>query len=536
MRLLRRFFLLWIQFWISVPVLVAASLSYAQPLHERIDAAIDARAGGPVAPAASDEEFLRRVTLDLAGIIPTADESQAFAADKSAAKRTQAIDRLLASPDFGRRMQEAFTAMLLERRTGSAVSDADWNRFLRDSFQANKPWDQLVRELLFADDSDTLKPARKFLGVTGRDKNPHQLTQDVARLLLGRSIMCAQCHDHPTVDDYSQAEYFGLYSYLQDKPEQAKSEFESVFVAGKKETFPRLPGKEQVTIPVFMKDQAEQAKAYRPRLLLARDLPTGANLLFTRNSVNRFWFLMLGRGIVHPLDMHHTANPPSHPELLDILAEDFATHKFDVKYLLKEIALSRVYQRSSRLPMGVAAESVEPATYRVYSPKPLSPEQLAWSMLRATGNQARFEQARAPEKMEFGWYNYINGRIAAPPANVPEVLDLFVGVFGNPPGEPEMEFNPSMGQALFVLNERLVLQWLEPRDGNLAMRLLSIKDRDDRIRTAHWAVLNRAPTDAELKIAADFFAGPTPTEAAANQQWTDYIWALLASDEFRMNH
>jgi hypothetical protein len=513
-----------------------AATGFAQALHERIDAAIEARAGGPVAPPAGDDEFLRRVTLDLAGVIPTADESQTFAADKSPGKRAQAIDRLLASPDFGRRMQEAFTAMLLERRVGSAVSDAEWNRFLRDSFQANKPWDQLVGELLFADDSEALKPARKFLGVTGRDKNPHQSTQDIARLLLGRSIMCAQCHDHPTIDDYSQAEYFGLYSYLQEKPEQAKSEFESVFVAGKKETFPRLPGKEPVTIPVFMKDQAEQAKAYRPRLLLARDLPTGANPHFTRNSVNRFWFLMLGRGLVHPLDMHHTANPPSHPELLDLLADDFAAHKFDVKFLLKEIALSRVYQRSSRLPPGVAADSVAPASYRVFNPKPLSPEQFAWSMLRATGNQARFEQARAPEKMEFGWYNYINGRIAAPPANVPEVLDLFVGVFGNPPGEPEMEFNPSMGQALFVLNERLVLQWLEPRDGNLAARLLSMKDRDERLRAAHWAVLNRGPSDTELKIAVDFLSSPASNDAAAHQLWTDYIWALLASDEFRMNH
>ncbi|MEY4181160.1 MAG: hypothetical protein RLY70_4735 [Planctomycetota bacterium] len=512
------------------------------PLHERIDREIETRAGGPVAEPANDAEFFRRVSLDLAGMIPTADEAQAFAADPSPGKRSQVIDRLLASPEFGRRMQEAFSAMLLERRAGSPVADAEWNRFLRDSFHANKPWDQLVRELLFADDSDALKPARKFLSVAGRDKNPHQLTQDVARLLLGRSIMCAQCHDHPTVDDYSQAEYFGLYSYLQDKPEQAKSEFESVFVAGKKETFPRLPGKEPVTIPVFMKDQAEQAKAFRPRLLLARDLPTADNPLFVRNSVNRFWFLMLGRGLVHPLDLDHAGNPPSHPELLALLAQDFAAHRFDVKYLLKEIALSRVYQRSSRLPTGVPVDSAGPTTYRVFNPKPLSPEQLAWSMLRATGNQPRFEQARTPEKMEFGWYNYINGRIATPPANVPEVLDLFVGVFGNPPGEPEMEFNPSMGQALFVLNERLVLQWLEPRDGNLAAQLRSITDRDERIRAAHWAVLGRAPTASDLAIAAEFVtpavtpATTATTAAATDQLWTDYVWALLASDEFRMNH
>src|SRR5690606_31107535 len=122
-----------------------------------------------------------------------------------------------------------------------------------------------------------LKPARKFFTVAGRDKNSHQLTQDVARLLLGRSIMCAQCHDHPSVTDYSQEEYFGLFAYLKDKPEQAKSEFESVFVPGKQETFPRLPGTPEVVIPTFTKEQADEAKAFRPRLLLARDLPTADN-------------------------------------------------------------------------------------------------------------------------------------------------------------------------------------------------------------------------------------------------------------------
>lgn len=510
-----------------------ATAADSQSLHEKIDLAIAARAQGPVAGTAEDDEFVRRVYLDLAGIIPVSEEAVAFGADADPAKREKLIDRLLAAPQFGRRMQEFVSSMLLERRTGSAVTDAEWNQYLRDSFNANKPWHEFTRELLFADDSEQLKPARKFFGVVGRDKNPHQMTQDVARLFLGRSVMCAQCHDHPNVATYSQADYFGLFSYLQEKPEQAKTPFESVFVAGKKETFPRLPGKDQVVIPTFTKEQADEAKAFRPRLLLARDLPTADNELFKRNSVNRLWFLMLGRGLVHPLDLHHDGNAPSHPELLTLLANDFAGHGFDVKYLLREIALSQTYQRASRLPEGTKGSDVAPASYRIFNPKPLSPEQLAWSMLRATGNLPAFEKAAVPQKPDFGWYNYINGRIASPPSNVPDVLDLFVGVFGNPPGEAEVEFNPSMGQALFVLNERLILGWLEPRDGNLMHRVGTLTDKPAIVKQLYLAILSRAPTDPEIAIASEFLAAqPTRSE----QTLADLAWALLASDEFRMNH
>ncbi len=506
-------------------------VAYAD-LHEQIDQAISAKAGGEVAAPATDEEFARRLFLDLTGNIPTAEEVTAFVADSNTNKRTALIDRLLAAPQYGRRMQEAMTAMLLERRTGS-IPDKEWNKYLADSFNANKPWNVLTRELLFADDDEGLKPARKFLGVTGREKAPHQMTQDIARLLLGRSIMCAQCHDHPNIGDYTQSEYFGLFSYLQDKPEQAKSEFESVFVKGKKETFPRLPGKEQVTIPVFTKEQVNEAKAFRPRLLLARDLPTTDNEHFNRNIANRLWFLMMGRGLVQPLDLHHTANPPSHPELLKLLADDFAAHQYDVKYLLRQIALSKAYQRTSQIPAGANPREFAPESYRIFNPKPLSPEQLAWSTMRATGNLVALEAAEVPEKSTFGWYNYINGRVANPPGNIPDVLDLFVGVFGNPPGEAEMDFTPSMGQALFLLNERLLQHWLESKNGNLIEMVKKQTDSSVIVETMYLTIYSRRPTETERNVGIDFL---TTHKARGDLALADLAWALIASDEFRMNH
>ena len=509
----------------------ALSPAVGESLHEKIDAHIASAAGGELAPLSGDAEFVRRVYLDLAGTIPTADEAAAFIADSDPAKREILIDKLLAAPEYGRRLEEAIGAMWLERRAGSAISHREWSQFLRDAFNANRPWNELVRSVLFAEDNDQLQAARKFLEVDGRAKDPHQRTQDIARLFLGRDMKCAQCHDHPSVDHYKQSEYFGLFSYLQDKPEQAKSEFESVFISGKNATFPRLPGMAEVVMPTFTKEQAEEAKAFRPRLLLARDLPSGENELFRRNSVNRFWFLMFGRGLVNPLDLLHPDNPPTHPELMTLLADDFAAHQFDLKYLLREIALSQTYQRSSVVPAGVPAEDIPTESYRVYVPKPLSPEQLAWSMMRATGVQATLEAAAVPEKSDFGWYN-LNGKCATP-TNVPDTLDLFVGIFGAPPGEAEEEFTPSMGQALFLMNERLVLDWLQPGPGNLTESVLAMSDPAAIVDRLSYSINSRPATAAEQALAAKHLEASAATREAAI---VDLAWAMLTADEFRMNH
>lgn len=502
----------------------------AEALHEVIDQQIQQNAGGAMAPAADDAEFLRRATLDLTGKIPTADAVRKFLDDKAPEKRTRLIDSLLASEDYPRRMRKAMTVMLLERRLKQA--DPGWNRYLEESFQANKPWNQLVAELLFPDDKPELAPAKQFLSVAGRQRDPHQQTQDVARLFLGRDILCSQCHDHPVVGDFAQSEYFGLFSYLQDKPEKASSTFESVFVPGEKTTGPRLPGLQEVSVPTFEKNQQEEAKAFRPRLLLARDLPTAENGLFVRNSVNRFWFLFMGRGLVHPLNLIHGDNPPSHPELLKALADDFVAHKFDVKHLIREIMLSATYQRSSQLPAGVMAVDCPPESYRVAIAKPLTPEQMAWSTMLATGNLERIKAAPVPEKSTFSQYDYINGRIESPPDNLPDTLNLFVDTFCNPPGEPEVDFTPSMEHSLFLSNERLVLDWLRPHPGNLVERLAKVNDDAQVAQELYLTVLSRMPGPADVELVREYLGASQNRTAALS----DLAWALLTSAEFRLNH
>ncbi len=538
--------------------LAACRLIAAPPLHQRIDELIAAQAQGAVAKRTSDADFLRRVSLDLAGAIPTSKETRAFLADKDGQKRTKLIDRLLASADYARRMQQAVTVMLLERRAAGTITDPQWNGYVRDAFSANRPWDQFVRELIAADGRDEKsRPGMRFLVDGGRNDH-HRMTQDIARLFLGMNIQCAQCHDHPNIDDYKQADYFGLYTYLRQSKVQAdkkdkkpflietvakeKAEFQSVFFPdNKKSTGPRLPGRPEVEIPQFEagREFAEEPKdglpgvpKFRPRLRLSEDLAAAANGRFVLNSVNRFWFLMMGRGLVHPLDQMHSGNPPSHPKLLDLLAADFVAKKFDVKRLLREIALSETYQRSSVLPKQVQAKDVKASSYRVGATRPLSAEQMAWSLLRATGNLKRLRAAAVPEKSEFTYKDYINGRLPLPD-NMPDVMTLFGATFGNPAGEAEVEFQPSVKHALFLMNEGLVMSWLQPHDGNLVDRLSKLTDATAIADEIYLSLLTRFPNDEERTIAVSYLEADKDRRAEAQ---SELAWALLTTAEFRLNH
>jgi hypothetical protein len=343
------------------------------PLHERIDALVERDAVGPLNPLASDADFLRRVYLDLNGVIPTADEARAFLSDADPDKRAKLIDVLLDRPQFARQMALTFDLMLIERRTDKSVKVTDWEEYLRKSFADDKPLDQLFRELLVTDGADeATRPAAKFL--LNRTCEPNAVTRDLGRVYFGMDLQCAQCHDHPLVGDYLQADYYGLYAFVMrtsvftDKKnkldvvaEKADGDptYKSVFTGdGADQVKPRLPkGLYVSSEPAFAKSD-EYATApgkdvrgipkYSRRTKLAELLTDSRE--FRRNLANRLWAQMFGRGLVHPVDYHHPDNPPSHPELLTLLADELAARNYDAKSLLRELALTQAYQRAGDAP------------------------------------------------------------------------------------------------------------------------------------------------------------------------------------------
>jgi hypothetical protein len=535
-----------------------------ESLPQRIDALLLKQAGGaPVAPVADDAEFLRRVTLDLAGRIPSAPELQAFLADRRAHKRALTVDTLLASPDYPRRMQDMFNAMLMERRG----DNPEWTTFLETAFQANTPWDRIARDILDPDADDPKKRGAAFFYTKRLDKVGTQdtdypgLTRDVGRLFLGMDLQCAQCHNHLFIDNYKQQDFQGLFIVYQntairgdvkfpaisEKPLTKKIEFVSVFDKIPLSTGPKVPGMAEMKLPEFKAGEEYAVPPnkqkntlgtlkFSPLEAIAHELPTPKNQAFVRNIVNRLWFVMFGRGLVNPLDQQHPANPPSHADVMDLLSQEFVAHKFDIKWLLRELALTEAYQRSTVLP---SSAEVKPDRFTVGNEKRLSAEQVYAAMLVATGPWPKSE-ANAPP-VEATKPDAAAAKPAAPAAPsavitgpLPEtqLRAAFIKAFANAPQDPEIEFTPSLKSALFLLNDPAVLGLLTPHPGNLMERLT--KAADDKVADELYrSVLSREPTDEERSAAQQYLQANAKRRAAA---LTDLAWSVLASTEFAVNH
>jgi hypothetical protein len=535
--LLTRRFAALISVFLLLPAVASAAGIPPVPLHDRIDRLITSRAdfarhaGGP----ASDAEFVRRIYLDLTGCIPSSATARAFLADRSPGKRVVLIDRLLASPEHARHLAIVFEVMLMERRPDRYVPRAEWHEFLRSSFAANKPWDHIAREILAADGSDPKARYRvKFF--LDRDGEPNVITRDISRLFLGTNLQCAQCHNHPRIEDYKQEHYYGLLAFvgrstlLVDRrtrqaqlSEKADGEttFQSVFDPAKvtKTALPRVPGGPAIQDPTLDKSKTyvvapaagiASKPRYSRRAQLAAALTRADYLPFRRNIANRLWAQMMGRGLVHPLDMDHGSNPPSHPELLDALADDIAVRKFDIRGFLRELALSQTYQRSSEPPPNSSEK--EAPLFATAILKPLTPEQLAFSLMEATGVTEVTRTNLGKGLTEANLY-----------ARLSPQVPQFVFVFGSPSGAAET-FDARLEQALYVANGPIVRAWL----GNLTAQLKKMSG-DALVDELYLSIFSRLPDIEERKETAKFLAGrPDGIGQLA--------WGLLASTEFRFNH
>ena len=557
----------------------AEAADEAMPLHQQIDELIGKRLVElKVVPAkvSSDAEFVRRVYLDLTGVIPTAKQARAFLDDSAPNKRQRLIHDLLASPDYAIHMARVFDVMLIERRIPTInsydVPAPKWREYLTGAFAENRPWDRMVRDILSSDGTDERNAAGvKFYLV--RDVAPHQLTRDVGRLFLGVDLQCAQCHDDPRIEPYRQADYFGIYAFLQrvtayrdnDKNVSlvgetavGKASFVSVFTAKGGETNPRLPGGEMVADLEVEKDKEYIVKpgpkergvpTYSRRLKLAELLPRAETQGFSRNIVNRLWAMLMGRGLVHPLDLHHAGNPPSHPELLDRLERWLVEHNYDLKALLREMLLSQTYQRSSSRGIGFQPVESDPKPDRpeayptnAFAAAPLrglSPEQLSWSLLQATGRiEEHFSQLAAKQKSDASKPD------DAPPTWKTRATQLeplerqtrpLIAVFAGLPGQPDGDFQPVVDQALHLLNSPAMLPLVRDEPTTLLKRLTAISETEPLAEELYMSILSRRPNADETAQVRELIESKKSAEER-REPLTALIWGLLLSSEFRLNH
>ncbi|QDU40174.1 hypothetical protein Mal4_45290 [Maioricimonas rarisocia] len=515
----------------------------ADPLAAVIDTAISARlqdAGVQPAETLDDERFLRRLMLDLAGRVPTLAEREAFLGDASPDKRAAWVDRLLELPDFALHLRNELDLLLLARLT----SDNEWREYLLEGTRANRGWDDLFREIMLP---ERLREGEKgpaaFLRERVRDLD--DLTNDTAVLFFGVNIGCAKCHDHPLVPDWEQQHYYGMASFFQRTYRTKKGllaerfdgrlKFKTVVGDELEAEFMFLNGTAAYEPPVELSDERRKEldeqvrKAQReddaepprpefsPRAELVRMAldPSGPDY-FSRNMVNRTWARLVGQGFVEPLDQMHSENPPSHPELLETLASDFASSGYDLKRLIRGIVLSETYARDSRLSGRREAPAAD--LFAVALPRPLTPRQLSASLQVATAMPERMQGLIAGEAWE----------------SERDSLENRADSFAKQIEIPGENFQVSVDEALLFTNsERVASDYLRDAGDRLVRHLKSL-DGDETVATvAMQAVLSRTPTAEEQARISEYLATRSVRRLEAIQQ---IVWALIASPEFRFNH
>jgi hypothetical protein len=499
-----------------------------------------------------DRTFARRVYLDIAGRIPTPDEVNRFLADKRRNKRAALVDQLLDSPDYAVRMREVFDVVFMERgafapprerrrRGANPKADERWHDYLEWSFRENRPWNAIARDLIIArPTTNVARGAIQFL--YARKDNAQQMAEATGSALLGLQIKCAQCHDHPLAPEIKQSHYWGAVAAF-----NRSKAVDTGAGAGVAESaiggfvkFTNLKGGSAEALLRFLDDRlvdetrpregekenddpgkyvnavalgdAKNLKVvpvpkFSRREEFARWLSDADNPLLARAFVNRIWALLLGRGLVHPVDRMDSSRPASHPELLDWLAEDFAKNGYDVKRLMRTIAGTRVYQLDSK-PAGKTRPPAD--SYACAMEKPLSAEVFARSMLIATGNEPNTER-------EFSAFEIDRvQRVFA---------DVYADVF-------PIESVSSPRQAIFLANNTTVDALVKSSSTNALSRLATLDDKT-RARELFARVLGREPDKDELKRAVDYLRGHSHEPGAATRQ---LLWALVAGAEFRFNH
>lgn len=471
-------------------------------------------------PICDDPTYLRRVTVDLCGRLPTPEEVRAFLADTSADKRTKAVDRLLATSDY-----PAFFAMrwgtILRNSNlaGSTQAAYAFQNWIKDLIARNRPYDELVRGVIAAAGEWQDAPAINWYWQS-RDDQLHQVTADTAQVFLGIRMQCARCHHHP-YEKWGQDDYYGLAGFFTRLGRKSFGEPPPYFSSPRVTTGERNPLTGQVPEPKYL--SAEVAKftpEQDPRHGLVDWMVKPENPYFSKVLVNRLWGHFLGRGLVDQIDDMRETNPPSNPELLNALAKDFVDHKFDMQHMIRQIVTSQVYQLDS-LPTD--ANKYDQQNYARFYGRRMIAEVFHDAVCQATGSKARFDNmassARAIDLPHEGFGSYF--------------LDTFDRPRRVTGCECERSSNATLGQVLLLANSDEIENKIADGNGHIAALVKEKKSDQECIEDIYLATLGRMPQPAEMTKTSTYL-----TKFSDNRQQAleDVLWSLLNSKEFMFNH
>ncbi|MDA7527994.1 DUF1549 and DUF1553 domain-containing protein [bacterium] len=487
-----------------------------------------------------DLAFLRRLSLDLAGRVPTVQEQADYMALPESERREKLVELLVSQSDFAFHQANEIDLLLLAR----LKKDNDWREFLLQAAKENRSWETIFKQVMTPEVEcpDQVGPAA-FLRERIRELD--DLTNDTAILFFGVNISCAKCHDHPLVADWEQDHYFGMSSFFkrtyQTKArmvaedfqgdvkftnilgEEIQAEFMFLSNVSVSEEKIELAEDERKKLEEAVKQAKNDEKvsapevSFSPRtkfvdLALSQDKQN----FFARNIVNRTWARLIGYGLVMPLDQMHSDNPASHPELMDWLVNDLKTHNYDLKRLISGIVISETYARSCRWIS--EDELPTPSLFATGTVRPLNPRQLALSLIIATSNSERlpgFEKPDDWEKQRTDFENRSSG-----------FADLFP--------IPDVGFQVGTDEALLFSNsDRFANEFLRTSDDRLIGELKKIESSEIAVEKVYQSIFCREPTEVEKQALLQYLDRDQESKETVLQQ---VVWALLASPEFRFNH
>jgi hypothetical protein len=498
--------------------------------------------GIPPSGIVDDPTFLRRVTLDIAGRLPTVEEVEAFRALTTAGgdspeaiqqRRADLVNRLLDSADYASNFASKWSAILRNNRTSEetrygAYAFHDW---LRQGFFENKPISVMVRELLTATGDAESNPAVIWFRQVN---NTESRTEDIAQLFMGQRLQCARCHHHP-YEKWAQQDYYQMTAFFStvDRREGALPN-EPRFGSRVAAATANHPKTGQALVATGLdSSKIELANYEDPRGALAQWMTSPTNAFFAKSVANRYWKHFLGKGLVEPEDDMRITNPPSNPELLDALSKQLTESGYDLKQLIRAICSSTTYQLSS------SANELNIRDTNCYSrfyPKRLSAEILLDCIDTVTGSFSAFDGmpagTRAVELPDTSFASY------------------FLTVFGRPDSstacECERTNSSTLAQSLHLLNSKEMQSKLSADASRAAAWANSAvvdatlspvenirKTGPERIRELYLRSLGRLPTESEQTIALEYLMQRADR---LREAYEDLVWGVVNSKEFLFNH
>jgi hypothetical protein len=489
--------------------------------------------GLPPSQLCDDGTFLRRATIDIAGRLPTIEESEQFLSDKDPAKYDKLIDRLLDSGEHADYFANKWSAVLRNHRASASDDSkptAAFHAWIRDSLLQNKPYDKFVREVLTATGEEIKTPPAVWYRAV---PEPTAQLEDVAQLFLGQRIGCARCHHHP-FEKWSQQDYYGLAAFFSrvevvDPPAPKKKANDKSPVSKPPLTVSHKPGAAKAINtrtgePVVPTGLGGQPLAIDdktdPRGELADWLAEPDNPFFARTLANRYWKHFFGHGLVEPEDDLRVTNPPTNPELLDALSQHFIVSKFDMKKLVRTICTSQAY-RLSAVPNEFNAGDRQ--NFSRFIAKRLNAEVLLDAVDDITLSKATFQGAPA------------GTRAVQLPDN--QFSSYFLSVFGRPDStsacECERSSDANLAQCLHMFNSEEILGKLSDSKGRAARLAADKRPHEEKIRELYLVAFSREPSSDETLAVLQYFANK---ESDLRGAYEDIIWALINTKEFLFNH